>query len=88
MYQFEDGNDLFIFAKDLLEHEEEQQNTHVNEFSKRFNGKVLFTHQFKRFTNALRQIVNEQGNKSVPMKAISTATGPIQPVKSQTCQIL
>ena len=80
MCQFDDGSELFSFAKILLEDETAQYKSYSAEFSKLHNGRTLLLHQFNKFANALRKLYNEQKNRT------STITSTT--VKSQTCQII
>ncbi len=76
--QFNDGSELLSFAKVMLEDEKGQYKIYANEFPKLYNGKTLLLHQFNKFSNALRKLVNEQDQR----------TPTVKPTKSQTCQIL
>ena len=66
------------YAKVLLEDEKTQYKTYAEEFPKSNNGKILLLHQFNKFSNALRDLNNIQGQRTLTT----------QPTKSQTCQIL
>ncbi len=82
--QFTDGSELLSFAENLLIDEKTHYKTYAKGFEKLYDGKILLLHQFNKFSNALRKLVNEQGNGTLKEKPIQNTPT----TKSQACQIL
>jgi len=82
--QFNDGSELLSYAKILLEDEKAQYKSYAEEFPKLYSGKTLLLHQFNKFSNALRKLINEQNQRILTVKSTSITS----PEKSKTCQIL
>ncbi|CAF1478853.1 unnamed protein product [Adineta steineri] len=82
--QFIDGSELLSFAKVLQDDEKVQYKSYAEEFSKRYNGKSLLLHQFNKFANCLRKLINEHSKQTAPIQLKTKRTEG----KSQTCEIL
>jgi hypothetical protein len=86
--QFNDGSELLSYAKVLSEDEKTHYKTYAEEFNKLYNGKTLLLHQFNRFTNALRKLLNEQDqHKEFRFQPIPFIPPP-PPARSNSCLIL
>jgi hypothetical protein len=86
LYQFIDGSELLSYAKTLSEDDKTHYKIYAEEFNKLYNGKTLLLHQFNRFANALRKLLNEQDqHKELIFQPIPYIPPP---TRSQSCQIL
>ncbi len=73
LYDFEDGNELLMYVPSVSTDEKSKYEYQIcsQAYSQANNGKILMTHKFARFVNALKRIYDENENLK-PTASITT----------------
>jgi len=72
LYNFQTGEEMLQYGEELLENYEQHMQIYSRAFVKKYDGDELLPHEFQRFTQAIKQLLELQSHikEYIPIRPI------------------